>query len=89
MGLAWLNITDYSPRSLVVCKRSHIGWLSLWILFKHLQYIPTYKITSSLKLADFVLILTAFLGITGHLPKTVMGFILGIGKFADRLLSGK
>ncbi|HKI44772.1 MAG TPA: hypothetical protein VKA08_05475, partial [Balneolales bacterium] len=69
--------------------RSHIGWLSLWILFKHLQYIPTYKITSSLKLADFVLILTAFLGITGHLPKTVMGFILGIGKFADRLLSGK
>lgn len=68
---------------------SLIGWLSLWILFKHLQCMPTYEIASNLKLADFVLILTAFIGITGHLPKTVMGFILGIGKLADRLLSGK
>lgn len=57
---------------------SLVGWCALWLLLKEL--LPCIIGTCALEpsVLHVVLAFTAFVGVTGHLPMTVMGLITGV-----------
>ena len=64
---------------------SLLGWLVLWvILFKILRCIDS-ACQAEINIGDFILVLVAFAGITGHLPMATMGIFTGLGNISKGL----
>ena len=62
---------------------SLIGWIFLYCLYVRIKKL--FPNVDQLKLIDILLLLFGFLGITGHLPQTLYGFVLSFGKVAESI----
>ena len=60
---------------------SFAGWICFYVLLVRAQSkLPDL---SGFNLGDFILFLLSLLGLTGHLPQTLYGLVVSIGKFAE------
>ena len=60
---------------------SFAGWICFYVLLVRAQSkLPDL---SGFHLSDFILFLLSLLGLTGHLPQTLYGLVVSIGKFAE------
>jgi hypothetical protein len=71
---------------------SFAGWFCFYILLIRTQKkLP--ELTATFDTSDFLLFLLSILGLTGHLPQTLYGLVVSVGKFAEagtsRLLGEK
>lgn len=64
---------------------SMFGWAALWILLDSHDWLLATS-HRELQLSDGVLFFTAFVGMTGHLPMTMMGVVLTLGEVVKKLL---
>jgi hypothetical protein len=64
---------------------STAGWVILWIVVQRLSLV-VHSPGQGLNLSDFVLLLIAFIGVTGCLPLSVVSFIQGIRDIAGKLM---
>jgi hypothetical protein len=64
---------------------SAAGWVILWIVGQRLSLVIRSP-EQSLNLSDFVLLLIAFIGVTGFLPLSVVSFIQGIRDIAGKVM---
>ena len=62
---------------------SFIGWLLIYYLAVRIKCL--YPNLNQLKLSDVMLLLFGFLGVTGHLPQTLYGFVVSFGKLAESI----
>jgi hypothetical protein len=61
------------------------GWVISWIVLQRLRLVIQSP-GQSLNLSDFVLLLIAFIGVTGFLPLSVVSFIQGIRDIAGKIM---
>lgn len=63
------------------------GWVMLWVLVGK----GTIQVRSGQSIQidgwDAVLFLLAFVGVTGHLPRAVVGLLQGISELAEKIIS--
>ena len=60
---------------------SFAGWVCFYVLIVRAQSkLPGL---SGFDLGDFILFLLSLLGLAGHLPQTLYGLVVSIGKFAE------
>jgi len=64
---------------------SFIGWFFLYCLSLRIKSL--FPNVNQLELIDILLLLFGFLGITGHLPQTLYGFVLSFGKVAESIVN--
>jgi hypothetical protein len=64
-----------------------IGWVAAWALLGAVLSCASGSCTNSVSLSSVALFLVAFLGITGHLPMSLVGLIGGLREFVAKLLS--
>lgn len=62
---------------------SALGWLLLSALI--MRIYPIYPDMNKLQLLDLVLLLFGYLGVTGHIPQTLYGFVTSFGKIAESI----
>lgn len=62
---------------------SAIGWLLIYCLAIRIKSI--WPNMNQLEWLDIILLLFGFLGITGHLPQTLYGFVSSFGKIAESI----
>jgi hypothetical protein len=62
------------------------GWLLLWVAVQRLAFVIASPV-HPLKVSDFILLLVAFIGVTGFLPLSVVSFIQGIRDIAGRVIA--
>jgi hypothetical protein len=62
------------------------GWLLLWVALQRLAFVIASP-DHPLKVSDFILLLVAFIGVTGFLPLSVVSFIQGIRDIAGRVIA--
>lgn len=61
---------------------SFAGWICFYILLIRTQKkLPEF--TTGFDTSDFMLFSLSILGLTGHLPQTLYGLVVSIGKFAE------
>ena len=65
---------------------SVVGWTALWFLIQKAMTVLPSSYTLTINVWDAVMFFLAFIGITGHLPYTMMGLIKSIGDLAKLLL---
>ena len=66
---------------------SLVGWTTLWFLTRKVYSCLQISCPAQIDFMDLVTIFIAFVGITGHLPYTVMGLITGISELAKKIAS--
>jgi hypothetical protein len=60
---------------------SFAGWACFYALL--IRVGNNLSDFSSLGFIDFILFILSLLGLTGHLPQTIYGLVVSIGKFAE------
>jgi len=62
-----------------------VGWAALWLLISKLRSTAA---TESVQIDgwDFGLFVVAFIGVTGHLPRTLVGLVVAPGELFSRLV---
>lgn len=63
---------------------SMAGWFCFHMLLMRLR--PQEGMLLVLSAADFFLFLFAVIGLTGHLPQTLYGFVVSVGNIGDALV---
>jgi hypothetical protein len=66
---------------------SAVGWVAAWAVLQATLECASTPCSLSLSPSAIALFFLAFLGVTGHLPVTVVGAIGGVSKLIDYLLS--
>lgn len=61
------------------------GWAALWMLLDRHGWFLTGQ-PGEIGLSDGVLLATAFIGMTGHLPMSMMGVLGTLGEAATKLI---
>ncbi len=61
------------------------GWITLWLVIQRVAFVIRLP-EHALKASDFLLLLIAFIGVTGFLPLSVVSFIQGIRDIAAKVL---
>ncbi len=64
---------------------SFTGWVLLYGLVLRLESLYPSSM-NQLKLVDFLLLLFAFLGLTGHLPQSMYGLVLSFSKLVESMV---
>ena len=64
---------------------SAIGWCAVWLIIYKLHGCVQLSCPATLDLSDFLLLLVAFAGVTGHIPMATHGFFISLGDTAKQL----
>jgi hypothetical protein len=64
---------------------SLIGWVALWFLARKITACLLSSCPAQVDSMDILVIFISFVGITGHLPYTVMGLIQGLNDLAKKI----
>ena len=64
---------------------SFVGWIALGFLARKVYFCLQSLCPAQVDLMDLLVIFVAFVGVTGHLPYTVMGLIQGINDLAKKI----
>lgn len=64
-----------------------IGWVATWAVLGSVLVCAKDNCPNSISLSSVTLFLVAFIGITGHLPTSLVGLIGGLKEFVDKLLT--
>jgi hypothetical protein len=59
------------------------GWSALWVLYLRAAHQDPFDIW------NLLLFVLAFIGITGHMPRTIVGLVLAPGEIFAKLVGGK
>ncbi len=62
-----------------------VGWAALWSLLPRSYNCLTTTCIPEARLADALLFFLAFVGVTGHLPATVIGLVAGVKELVAKL----
>lgn len=66
---------------------SAVGWVAAWALLDSVLACASGGCANSISFSSVALFVLAFLGVTGHLPMSLYGFIGGLREFVAKLLS--
>jgi hypothetical protein len=64
-----------------------IGWVAAWSILGSVLKCLDGNCTNSITPSSVLLFFLAFIGVTGHLPMSVMGLVGGLREFVAKLLS--
>ena len=64
-----------------------VGWIAAWALLGSVLECNLLKCNLSIAPSSAALFFLAFLGITGHLPATIIGLVGGVTEFVSKLLA--
>lgn len=64
-----------------------VGWVAAWATISAVLSCASTGCENAISLSSVALFVLAFLGVTGHLPMSIVGLVGGLQEFVAKLLS--